>query len=199
MGPENIQNHQGENQENIGWESLQNVEMTTSRGAVIEKVKNNFNVRKAFAAVGLAASLAAGIAGFNSNREPATQNVATEAADTNYDEMLGQIQNIKDNFSNVADRISAQRERDAKMYASEDVSEKPMPTQNLTPPQELETSFGPSQETLEWSREVEEGVNAHNEEIAQSSHHEEENNNNSEQNFSAHDEWEDGPVGSGDF
>lgn len=113
MGPENFQNHQEENQ-NTGWENMQDIEKATPKSMILEKIKNNNNVKKVFAAVGLAAGLAAGVAGLSSNSEPATQNLATETADINYDEMLGQIQNIKDNFSNVADRISAQRERDAR-------------------------------------------------------------------------------------
>ena len=113
MGPENFQNHQEENQ-NTGWENMQDIEKATPKSVILEKIKNNNNVKKVFAAVGLAAGLAAGVAGLSSNSEPATQNLATETANINYDEMLGQIQNIKDNFSNVADRISAQRERDAR-------------------------------------------------------------------------------------
>ena len=147
MGPENFQNHQEENQ-NTGWENMQDIEKATPKSMILEKIKNNNNVKKVFAAVGLAAGLAAGVAGLSSNSEPATQNLATETADINYDEMLGQIQNIKDNFSNVADRISAQRERDARMYESKNTPEppeRPLPTRHPELPSN-ELSGGESEE-----------------------------------------------------
>ena len=89
MSPENIQNHQEENHENTDWGSLQNVELATPKDVILEKIKNNLNIKKVFAAVGLAASLTAGVAGASKGVEALQEKSAISAYAEAYPDMEG--------------------------------------------------------------------------------------------------------------